>query len=139
MEITKCPYCESEKFHIYNKNRYECDDCGCLFDEEDVEREEIRHQVSALLDGTSEENPKEIYFMIPSAEEEACGLSCLLIPHIDKVFEVEGEGTMWYHIDGEYENPFRTKDEKAIPLWHDIDDLELRDFRELLEYLQEED
>lgn len=137
----KCPWCESEKLHIYEKHNpydyYECEECGRIFDKEDMEREEIRHQVSALLNGTSEESPREIYFMIPSAEEEACGLSSLEIPHIDKVFEMEGDGTMWYHIDGEYENPFRKRGEEAILLWHDIDELELKDFRALLDYLQE--
>lgn len=141
MENMKCPWCESEKLHIYEKHNpydyYECEECGRIFDKEDMEREEIRHQVSALLNGTSEESPREIYFMIPSAEEEACGLSSLEIPHIDKVFEMEGDGTMWYHIDGEYENPFRKRGEEAILLWHDIDELELKDFRALLDYLQE--
>lgn len=143
--ISVCPYCGSERVH-FSKGEdafnpydvYECEECERLFDKEDMEREEIRHQVSALLNGTSEESPREIYFMIPSAEEEACGLSALEIPHIDKVFELEGEGTMWYHIDGEYENPFRKRGEEARLLWHDIDELELKDFRALLNYLQEE-
>lgn len=137
-----CPYCGSEHFHLYEEgdafnpyDRYECEEpfCERLFDESDIEREELRHQLSPLLDGTSEDKPMEIYFMIPSAEEEACGLSALEIPHIDKIFEVEGEGTIWYHIDGEYENPFREKGEKPELLWHDIDDLELNDLRKLVE------
>ena len=140
-----CPFCGSERVHLDKEEDafnpyavYECEECERLFDKEDIERECLRHQISCLLDGTSENEPKEIYFMIPSAEEEACGLSSLEIPHIDKVFELEGEGTMWYHIDGEYENPFRKRGEEAILLWHDIDELELKDFRALLKYLQEE-
>ena len=124
MKELYCPYCGSKIFHPYEE-RYECEDCGCLFDEEDIEREALRHQLSPMLNDTSEEAPMEIYFMIPSAEEEACGLSSLEIPHIDKVFEVEGDGTMWYHIEGEYvDNEI---------LWHDIDELELEDLRALVE------
>ena len=134
-----CPYCGSERFHLYESadafnpyDRYECEECERLFDKEDIEREDLRHQISCLLNGTSENEPKEIYFMIPSAEEEACGLSSLEIPHIDKVFEVEGDGTMWYHEEGENEL------ESGEPIWHDMDELELPDLRALLKYLQEE-
>ena len=133
-----CPYCGSERVHINKEvafnhyDVYECEECERLFDKEDIEREDLRHQISCLLNGTSENEPKEIYFMIPSAEEEACGLSSLEIPHIDKVFEVEGDGTMWYHEDGENEL------ESGEPIWHDMDELELPDLRALLKYLQED-
>lgn len=134
-----CPFCGSERVRI-NKEKdafnpydvYECEECERLFDKEDIEREDLRHQISCLLNGTSENEPKEIYFMIPSAEEEACGLSSLEIPHIDKVFEVEGDGTMWYHEEGENEL------ESGEPIWHDMDELELSDLRALLKYLQED-
>ena len=134
-----CPFCGSERVHL-NKEEdafnpyavYECEECERLFDKEDIEREDLRHQISCLLDGTSESEPREIYFMIPSAEEEACGLSSLEIPHIDKVFEVEGDGTMWYHEEGENELG------SGEPVWHDMDELELPDLRALLKYLQEE-
>lgn len=135
-----CPFCGSKSFHIYEESnafnpydRYECEECSRLFDVEDIEREDLRHQISCLLDGTSESSPKEIYFMIPSAEEEACGLSSLEIPHIDKVFEVEGDGTMWYHIEGENNLC------GGEPIWNDIDDLELADLRGLLRYLRGEE
>lgn len=139
MEKIYCPDCGCTQFHPY-EDRYECDSCGRLFDEEDIEREELRHRLSPMLDGTSEEKPMEIYFVIPSAEEEACGLSSLLIPHIDKVFEMEGDGTIWYHEDGEYENPFpdRERGEKPVLLWRDIDELELADLRALVDYIREE-
>ena len=139
MAKIECPYCGNGKIHpVGIGKRYSCPDCGRLFDKDDIERENLRHQMSPLLNGTSEENPKEIYFMIPSAEEEACGLSSLEIPHIDKIFEMEGEGTMWFHIEGECENPFRKKGEKEKLLWHDLDEMSLDDLRELLEYLRKE-
>ena len=68
--------------------------------------------------------------MIPSAEQEACGLSSLEIPHIDMVFEVEGEGTMWYHEEGE--NEIDTRE----PIWHDLDELPVQDLQGLLDYLR---
>ena len=124
-----CPFCGSKHYHAYG-NQYECEECGWLFDVEEIDRQNIRHQISCLLEGTSEEKPKEIYFMIPSAEEEACGLSSLEIPHIDMVFEVEGEGTMWYHEEGE--NEIDTRE----PIWHDLDELPVQDLHGLLDYLR---
>ena len=131
-EIKECPYCGSKKIHNAYCAEFECEECERLFDEEDVEREDLRHQISCLLNGTSESEPRGIYFMIPSAKEEAYGLSTLEIPHIDKVFEVEGDGTMWYHQLGENDL------ESGEPIWHDLDELELSDLRALLKYLQEE-
>ena len=130
MEITKCPYCESQNIEPY-ENRYHCKDCDWLFDEEDCVRQELRHQISPLLDGTSEEEPAEIFFNLPSAEEEAQSLSSLEIPSISKIYEIEGEGTMWYHIDGE-------KEDNGEDTWHDLDELSIGDLEELLKYLREE-
>ena len=134
-EITKCPWCESEKLHLYEKHEpydyYECEECGRIFDKEDAEREELRHQISPLLDGTSEEEPAEIFFNLPSAEEEAQGLSSLEIPSISKIYEMEGEGTMWFHIFGE-------KEESGEDRWHDLDELSIGDLEALLKYLREE-
>ena len=128
-----CPFCGSKKFHVnVNDGKYECDECHWLFDEEEMERQSLRHQISCLLNGTSEREPKEVYFMIPSAEEDACGLSCLEIPHIDKIFEVEGEGTMWFHEIGENEL------ESGKPIWRDLDELPIGDLRGLLDYLRNE-
>ena len=111
MEKMKCPYCGGEKFHLYEKSEYECEECGCLFDEGDIEVEGIRHEVSALLNGTSEEEPRECEIM-EIGEDEACGLSSLELPMIDKAFEVEGEGTIWFHIYGEED--YRNFDEFSL-------------------------
>lgn len=128
--LTKCPFCESEDIELvpagdgWDKPHYHCKICDCLFDEEDVERENLRHQISPLLNGTSEEKPLEIFFNLPSAEEEAQGLSSLEIPAIDKVFELEGDGTIYYHIVGDD--------------WHDLDELSIGDLKALLKYIREE-
>ena len=66
-----CPYCGSKNVkstdHIpmidgtYTSG-YACNDCLCLFDEEDIEREALRHQLSPMLDDYEDMNPdnKEI-------------------------------------------------------------------------------
>lgn len=125
-----CPFCGSKKFHV-NEGKYECDECHWLFDEEEIERQELRHQISPLLNGTSEEEPAEIFFNLPSAEEDAQGLSSLEIPAIEKIFEMEGEGTMWYHLYGE-------REDNGEDTWHDLDELPIGDLRELLNYLRKE-
>lgn len=130
-EIKECPYCGSKKIHNAYYAEFECEECERIFDEEDVEREDLRHQISCLLNGTSEEHPKEIFFNLPSAEEEAQGLSSLEIPAIEKIFEMEGDGTMWYHLYGE-------REDNGEDAWHDLDELPIGDLRALLKYLQEE-
>ena len=135
-EIKTCPYCGSENIEwisdddCYNEYHWHCHECDSWFDADVCEHEEYWHQISALLNGTSEENPLEIYCVLPSYEEEACGLSSLEIPHIDKVFQVEGEGTMWYHIEGCYEN----LDTREL-LWEDMHELDTRDLKEILDEL----
>lgn len=132
--LTKCPFCESENIELvpagdgWDKPHYHCKDCDRLFDKEEYEREELRHQLSPLLNGTSEEKPLEIFFNLPSAEEEAQGLSSLEIPAIDKVFELEGDGTMWYHTYQHIEGDD----------WHDIDELAIGDLKALVEYIRRE-
>ena len=134
--IEKCPYCGSENFEFMDNNDYwngkvyHCHECDNWFDEEDCKREDIRHKISALLDDTSEENPKAISFVIPSAEDEAVGLSSLELPTISSIFEVKGEGTIWYHICGEVMFC-------GEPVWHDIDELDLSDLEKLLVSLSE--
>lgn len=130
-DIKECPYCGSKKIHNAYCVEFECEECERIFDEEDVEREDLRHQISPLLNGTSEKEPAEIFFNLPSAEEDAQGLSSLEIPAIEKIFEMEGEGTMWYHLYGEREN-------NGEDTWHDLDELPIGDLRELLNYLRKE-
>ena len=137
IKIEKCPYCGSENYEHMGENDYwngmpwHCHECDSWFNEEEYERQELRHQISPLLNGTSEEEPAEIFFNLPSADEEACALSSLEIPAISKIFEMEGEGTMWYHIFGE-------KEENGEDTWHDLDELGIGDLSALLDYLRNE-
>ena len=134
--IDKCPYCGSENFEFMGDNDYwngkpfHCHECDNWFSEEDNEREDTRHKISALLEGTSEENPKKISFIIPSAEEDAVGLSTLEMPTVESIFELEGDGTIWFHICGENAN--------GEPVWRDIDDLSITDMKGLLSCLLEQ-
>lgn len=132
--ITECPYCHSNKIEKPSKendNRWHCLECDCLFDEDDCEHENYWHKISCLLDGTSIEKPKEIkdVLILPSVEAESCGLSDLEKLHIDKVHQIEGEGTMWYHFEGTPEN-----DE----YWNDMSKLSTEDLKCLYEYLVNE-
>ena len=137
MRVNTCPYCGSE--HIRESTAverlqfnvpYVCEECDFMFDEDDKEREEIRHKVSLLLDGTDEEHPLECYICV--GEEEACGLSSLELPHVEYAFQVPGDGIMWFHIEGEYED----LDTKEFA-WRDFDWFSLADIREILKGLEE--
>lgn len=133
--MTTCPYCGSKtiKEKFYDRPCWICEDCQCLFDEEDAEREDIRHKVSALLNGTSEEHPKECDIIV--GEWEAQGLSSLELPNIVKAFEMEGDGTIWFHIDGHIE--FGEKGEKE-EAWMNFDDFDIHDLRAILKGLEED-
>jgi len=131
-----CPYCGSERVHLSKEEDafnpyavYECEECKRLFDKDDCEHEEYWHQISALLNGTSIEKPLVLnsYVILPSVEDESCGLSDLEKLNIDKVHQIEGEGTMWYHFEGTPE----TDD-----YWYDMSELDTRDLKYLLEELR---
>lgn len=128
----RCPYCGSEKFHFHQKANaynvydiYKCDECECLFDEDDCEHEKYWNQISVLLNGTSIENPRVLdsYVILPSVEDESCGLSDMEKLNIDKVHQIEGDGTMWYHFEG-------TPD--TDDYWYDMSELDTRDLKYLL-------
>ena len=137
-----CPYCgseqvseltpaEKEKFHQI----YRCDGCEWMFDAEDIKWEELRHAISHYLIDTDEEHP---YVFEPNDMpiigenwDETCGLSTLELPHIDKIFQIPCEGTIWFHIEGEYDE----SDPTGL-LWHDIDEpgyLILDDLQEIVD------
>lgn len=135
MEKLYCPYCGSEKFHPYG-DRYECDECHWLFDEEDIKWQELRHQISHHLIDTDEEHPfvfkPNDMPVIGEDWDDTIGLSTLEMPHIDQMFQVPGDGTIWFHIEGEYEDFF----ERTKPIWHDLEEqdyLILSDLQSIVE------
>ena len=79
-----------------------------ILDEEDYKWKELRQRISHHLIDTDEEHP---YVFKPNDMpvigenwDETVGLSTLELPHIDKIFQVPGDGTIWFHIEGEYED-----------------------------------
>lgn len=118
----KCPFCGSKNVELTQDVQFHCKSCERLFDGNDIQREILRHRLSPLLSGTSEESPKEVDVTI--GEEEAVGLSSLELPVIDGVFLFE-DGTMWYHIKN-------AVDCYGDKLWEDIDNLDIADLRSLV-------
>jgi len=119
--MIQCPYCGSSNVeYVGTPNDYHCKDCDWLFEENDIERESIRHQVSLLLDGTDIDRPLDCDIIV--GEDEACGLSSLELPNIVKCHQIPGDGTMWFHIEGEI-------DTDGQPAWHDFDWFSMSDIR----------
>ena len=118
-----CPYCGSENFHPSSDSigRYECDECHWLFDEDDIRWQELRHTISHYLIDTSEDNP--IVFepnsmpVIGENWPETFGLSTLDMYHLDKIFQIPGDGTIWFHLEGEYDE----NDPTGLK-WHDLEE-----------------
>lgn len=135
-EMNTCPYCGSKtiKETFFNRPCWICEDCQCLFDEEDAEREDIRHKVSALLNGTSEEHPRKCDIIV--GEHEAMGLSSLELPNIVEAFEMEGDGTIWFYEYGAVEGFIGEKGE-STKSWTNFDDYDIYDLRAILKGLQD--
>ena len=135
-----CPYCGSKKFrHIADAFEpydriYECEECQWVFDEEDIKWQELRHEISHRLIDTDEEHPIEFEGNnMPVAGEfnnDACGLSTLELPHIDKIFQIPGDGRIWVHFEGEYDE----SDPTGLA-WHDIEEEQLLDSHDLKEII----
>lgn len=132
MEKTKiiCPFCESENIEKRRTQiavddyyeHYHCKDCHTFFDDTDIEVEDLRHKISLLLNGTDENNPIKCNILV--GEEEAQGLSTLQMPHIDKCYQIPGDGTMWFHIK-------YSPDEE----WMNFDDFDMYDLKKIYEGL----
>jgi predicted nucleic acid-binding Zn-ribbon protein len=130
-EISVCPFCGSEKFEYmgdeYKPQEYHCHECDTWFGDEDVEREDLYHRISAVCSAmyASDDNPivpkDEIH--IEGIDEEAQGLSEAEKPQVYKIYQ-DNEAIVWIDIDHE--------------------DIELRDIvvisslREILDWLEDE-
>ena len=146
-----CPYCGSENVRELTpdeKNElvreygqssdYKCDDCDWLFDQDDIRWQELRRAISHHLIDTDEEHP---IIFTPNGEavigedwDETVGLSTLEMLHCDRIFQIPGDGTIWIHIDGEYD----PNDPTGL-VWHDIEEedfLDQHDLEEILDALE---
>lgn len=137
-KIDCCPYCKSENFEhmgdndYWNGMPYHCHECDSWFSEDDYLHQLYWENISCLLNGTSIEKPfvfKKEYVILPSVDEESCGLSDLEKLNIDKVHQIEGDGKMFYH----FENTPDTDDN-----WLDMYELSTEDLKALLDYIREE-
>ena len=120
-----CPYCDAHKAaKTLAPDLYECQnpDCGRIYNSEDIERETLRHRLSPLLSGTSEEEPLQCDIILEDHPGN-CGLSTLEMLNIDKMFLFD-DGTIWLHVDG------TPNDE-----WEDFDDMDIEDIRTIVKEL----
>lgn len=126
--LHNCPYCESTEV-VKTSHGFKCACCGRIFDNDDIERESLRHIISPYLSGTSESRPRKVSIVIDEIGPENAGRSSLSRPEIDMLFEVEGDGTMWYHIYGDNSPADNT------PNWKNIDTLSIEDLRTVCDAL----
>lgn len=90
-----CPFCESSEVSVDETDgRRCCDECGRLFDDDDIRREELRHRLSPRLADTSEDEP--MVAMVPVGEDGRV---------VESIFQFE-DGTIWYRLlgDSEYQD-----------------------------------
>lgn len=89
----------------YDEEDYEDSNYGCTVPSEEaiqqfleMRREDLRHELSALLIDTNEQNPMPCDISI--GEEEAQGLSSLQLLKVTSIFQQPGEGIIWFNIEG---------------------------------------
>lgn len=136
-EIERCPYCGSEdfiqedsEFARSNGTPYHCNECDCWFDEEEIMREDIRHKISAILMDTNEDNQMKCYIAIEP--EDTRGLGSAYWPTVDSCFQVPGEGTIWFHFEGE--DDFTTGEKN----YKNFDDIDTKDLQVIYNELSEQ-
>ena len=71
METYICPFCSSTDV-TWNEeyNEYRCSSCGMIYSDEHIQKEELRHKMSALLMNTSESKPKPLNVIIMEDNDE---------------------------------------------------------------------
>lgn len=118
MKIDICPYCGGNNIQYSDRSEhYYCYGCGNIFNDKDAEFEDIRHQLSALIMDTTEENPLKCEVVV--GEDDACGLSSLELPLVVGIFQ-DCYACIWVNIYG-----------MAEPM--NFDDLTLNDVKEILD------
>lgn len=86
-----------------------------------MNREQIRHKISAILMDTCEEKPMACNITI--GEEQAMGISSLQMPTVTSAFQLPSEGIIYFNIEG-YKEPV------------EFDDLSTYDLNKILKELQ---
>lgn len=87
-----------------------------------TKKERLRKEISKFLIDTNEQHPLKCSITI--GQDEAVGLSTSKIPTICELFQIPGEGIIYYKLEG-------TED------FQEIDNLTLSDLLEILNTLEE--
>lgn len=87
-----------------------------------TKKERLRKEISKFLIDTNEQHPLKCSITIE--QDEAVGLSTSKIPTICELFQIPGEGIIYYKLEG-------TED------FQEIDNLTLSDLLEILNTLEE--
>ena len=122
-----CPFCGYDAlYYDEGSKQYYCEACERTFDDDELEHEQLRHQISAICSAhfADEDNPLDVSMPLGENDSENCGLSSLDLPWINSIFLFE-DGTMWANVDG-YEEPVN------------FDDISTDDLRSMLEWLKKD-
>ena len=134
-KIKSCPFCGADGKNVLHykskKGFYVCNECGSIFNEEDIEHELLRQKVSAICsrEYATEDNPivcdddnhMELHIDLYEVSQ---GLSEMEKPMVKNIFQDE-EGIVWLTIDFEDE-----------PI--ELDSILTDSIREVLQWLEEE-
>ena len=85
-------------------------------------KEHLRREISKFLIDTDEQHPLKCNIIV--GEDEAFGLSSLQLPRICELFQIPGEGIIYYKLEG-------TND------FEEIETLTKSDLTNVLNYLEE--
>ena len=108
----RCPYCKSEELEMKN-GMYICKDCESVFDDEDLKRLALKHNITRLLDGTSAVQPLIICVNLVNSNPELFGLEFGDIPQITAAYTTKTTADkgpqVWFYIAG-MDEPFPFED-----------------------------
>ena len=124
--IDACPFCgESFKGEKDNETgQFHCPACDRLFDDEDIEREDLRHRISAILSG-KKNNKTDLRLIIEETVPATDGCTSVEVYIIEWCNEFQ-DGTIWLH--------FLTDDAEGDYL--NIDDISIENLKRVLEGLE---
>lgn len=140
LDIT-CPFC-GEKGNVEPyEDRMHCTLCDMLFDDEDIIREDIRHQVSHILIDTDENDQMWVHIPLSGPvksvdtfldEKTLAALNGLDEIVVDRMYQIPGDGTIWLRVQGLSLQNGGTDEE----LWLAFDDLSTDDLRKVLHCIE---
>lgn len=127
IKLDVCPFCGSKQVARCNDEVYYCGECNRAFTEEELEFEQVRQNVSAILSGmyvteVNYINCTRYGDLLTIGDDEAQGLSELEKPTITRIYQ-DQECIIWVKIDGDFGDT-------------EFDDLSLTDAQAVLEWLQ---